>query len=126
VALVALTILLDLATPTVSLMDEPAWVDALLATLVLTYTTVGAFVASRRPRNPIGWIFWGAGLFITVGLFFRAYADYVLFVGDGPLSLAKYLAWLSAQLAGPVVTLSTLLLMLLFPHRSSPIGPASP
>jgi hypothetical protein len=122
VALVALTILLDLATPTVSQMDEPAWADALLATLVLTYTTVGAFVASRRPRNPIGWIFWGAGLFITVGLFFRAYADYVLFVGDGPSTLAEYLSWLSAQLAGPVVTLSTLLLMLLFPTGRVPSG----
>jgi hypothetical protein len=122
VALVALTVLLDVATTTKSQMDESAWVDVLLATLVLTYTTVGAFVASRRPRNPIGWIFWAAGLFITVGLFFRAYADYVLFVGNGPLTVAQYLSWLSAQLAGPVVALATVLLMLLFPTGRVPSG----
>jgi hypothetical protein len=122
VALVALTVLLDLATPTVSQMDEPAWVDVLLAMLVLTYTTVGAFVASRRPKNPIGWIFCGTGLLIEMGLLFRAYRDYVLFVGAGPSTLAEYLAWLSAQLAGPVVALATLLLMLLFPTGRVPSG----
>jgi hypothetical protein len=122
VALVALTVLLDRAPPTVSQMDEPAWADVLLAMVVLTYTTVGAFVASRRPRNPIGWIFCGTGLLIEVGLFFRAYADYVVFAGAGRSALAEYMAWLSAQLAGPVVALATLLLMLLFPTGRVPSG----
>jgi hypothetical protein len=54
VALVALTVPLDLITAIMSEMDEPAWVDVLLAVLVPAYTTVGAFVAVRRPGNPIG------------------------------------------------------------------------
>ena len=93
-----------------------------MAVLVLAYTTVGAFVASRRPGNPIGWIFCGTGLLIEFGLFFRAYADYALFVGAGPVNVAQYLAWLSAQLAGPVVALATVLLMLLFPSGRVPFG----
>jgi hypothetical protein len=83
VALVALTVPLNLTTPIMSEMDEPAWVDVLLAVLVLAYTTVGAFVASRRPGNPIGWIFCGAGSLIKFGLFFRVYAGYALFAGAG-------------------------------------------
>ena len=50
--LVALTMPLDLITPIMSEMDEPAWVDVLLAVLVLAYTTVGAFVARVVPAIP--------------------------------------------------------------------------
>jgi len=106
---------LDLITPITPEMDEPAWVDVLLAVLVLAYTTVGAFVASRRPGNPIGWIFCGSDSLIKFGLYFRAYADYTLFAGAGPVPIAQYLTWLAAQLAGPVVALATLLLTLPFP-----------
>jgi hypothetical protein len=37
------------------------------AVFVLAFATVGALVASRRPRNPIGWILLGAGLAYVVG-----------------------------------------------------------
>jgi hypothetical protein len=64
VALVALTVPLDLITPIMSEMEEPAWVDVLSAVLVPAYTKVGAFVAARRPGNTIGWMFCGAGSLI--------------------------------------------------------------
>jgi len=31
--------------------------------LSLVYPTIGALIVSRLPRNPIGWIFCGVGLF---------------------------------------------------------------
>ena len=121
-SLVALTVPLDPITPIMSEMDGPAWVDVLLAVLVLAYTTVGAFVAARRPGNLIGWIFCGAGSLIKFGLYFRAYADYTLSAGAGPVTVAQYLAWLASQLASPVVALATLLLTLLFPSGRLPSG----
>jgi hypothetical protein len=34
---------------------------------VLAFATVGALVSTRRPRNPIGWLFLGAGLSYVIG-----------------------------------------------------------
>jgi hypothetical protein len=39
----------------------------LLTLLALTFTTVGAVVASRRPENPIGWIFCAGRLLLSFG-----------------------------------------------------------
>ena len=36
-------------------------------TFVLAFATVGALVASRRPRNPLGWILLAAGVSYVVG-----------------------------------------------------------
>ena len=35
--------------------------------LLLAFATVGALVASRRPRNPLGWILLAAGVSYVVG-----------------------------------------------------------
>ena len=116
VALVAITWLLAL----------PAFWEVLFGVLVLTYSTVGAFVASRRPENPIGWIFCGAGLFVVFSLFLRVYTDYDTdfapnFGGD-PVTVAQYLAWLLDSLALVVIGLATVLLLLLFPDGRLPSG----
>ncbi len=121
VVLVALTRLLDLIMPPRSV-EESALLDVLFTMLVLTYATVGAFVASHRPENPIGWTFCGAGLFIAFEFFVYAYANYALFVGASPAPLAEYFAWLSDELALLVVALATVLLLLLFPSGRLPSG----
>ena len=60
-------------------MDETPLLDVLFAVLVLTYPTVGALVASRRPENPIGSIFLVTGLAVNAFQpFALAYADYGL------------------------------------------------
>src|ERR687889_2152987 len=65
-------------TPT----DTPPALTAFLRVLSLAFPTVGALVASRRPENPIGWIFCGTGLLYGVQAFAIGYADYVLPGGE--------------------------------------------
>ena len=38
------------------------WPGILLGYAFFTYVAIGALIASRRPRNPVGWIFIGIGL----------------------------------------------------------------
>jgi hypothetical protein len=112
VALVAITWLLVL----------PAFWEMLFGVLVLTYATVGAFVASRRPENPIGWIFCGAGLFVVFALFFRVYTDNAPIFGGDLVTVAEYFAWLWNELSHLVIALATVLLLLLFPSGRLPSG----
>ena len=64
-ALSLLLLALNRSEPNVHLYDY--WADYTLG--ALTFSTVGAFVASRRPENPIGWIFCALGLYGGVGHF---------------------------------------------------------
>src|SRR5262245_27171210 len=43
--------------------------------LVLAFSTVGALVASRHPRNAVGWIFVAVALATGVGALASSYAD---------------------------------------------------
>src|SRR5919112_4903591 len=45
----------------------------LTGVLSLVYPTIGALIASRLPRNPIGWIFCGVGLLYQLHHFALAY-----------------------------------------------------
>jgi hypothetical protein len=100
---------------------EDASVVANLITL-LPFSVVGAIVASRQPRNAIGWIFCGVG--VTVGLNFFAgdYAEFWLASGFGTTSLGEMAAWLSSWLWFLLIFVPMSLLLLLFPdgRLSSP------
>jgi hypothetical protein len=101
--------------------DTSEWVlPILLVVLLLTFPTVGALVASRRPENSIGWIFCGAGLVLAVGVFATAYADYALSAGRGSLPGEEYAAWLSTWIGAPGALLAAALLFLLFPDGRLP------
>jgi hypothetical protein len=43
----------------------------LVLAMVLTFSVVGAVIASRRPRNSIGWIFCTIGLVLGLGTLAR-------------------------------------------------------
>ncbi len=124
VALLGFTWLLNLLTPPIPAREEgPLLLSMLFALLALTYPTVGALVASRRPENPIGWIFLVTGLAANAFQSFAlAYADYALRVQPSWLSGETYIAWLSDWIAFPFVALATVLLLLLFPSGRLPSG----
>jgi hypothetical protein len=83
----------------------------------LSFSTVGALVAYRRPGNPIGWLLCATGLFEALTAFGGEYGVYALFTGSLPggvfgLWLGSW-TWLAA---GSVV----LFAFLLFPDGRMP------
>jgi hypothetical protein len=116
VALISFALLFYfLASPTPAT-DTPPALTAFLRALSLAFPTVGALVASRRPENPIGWIFCGTGLLYGVQAFASGYADYALHGHTGSLPGGELMAWISGWIGVPVLPLAGALLVLLFPN----------
>jgi hypothetical protein len=118
VGLFALTLVLLLITPPIRNTWSEAWPEALsvlLRVMELTFPTVGALIASQRPKNPIGWILCGTGLFTGVRSFAEAYADFGLVGRPGVLPAAEYMAWLWSWPRVPVAGLASALLLVVFP-----------
>ena len=59
----------------------------------LAYTTIGALIAARHPRNPIGWILAALGLNYAVAFFGSEYAILGLHTAPGSLPAATFFAW---------------------------------
>lgn len=87
-------------------------VSAFAGPLILVTPTVGAIVATRRPRNPIGWILCLVGVALT-GAFF---ASTLYPTGTRSIPQAgRWLAW-TTEILTPAALLSMLtFLLLLFP-----------
>ncbi len=90
--------------------------------IAAAYSLVGAIVASRRPDNPIGWIFVLVGLGWAVELAGDAYAGYALFHGHPDLPAAIGFAWLSSWSWLPLISVPLTALSLLFP-TGRPLSP---
>ena len=76
---------------------------------------VGAIIASRQPRNSIGWLFCGVGLVMGINSLAGGYAEYRLSGGYGPWSLVETAAWFASWSWTILVYLPTSFLLLLFP-----------
>jgi hypothetical protein len=118
VALFTLTIAFVFLSPPINIDDPVRLSDPLIVlfrSMALTFPTVGALVASRRPENPIGWILCGTGFLTTVRSFAEAYADFGLAGRPGLLPGVEYMAWLASWMGVPVVLSAAALLLLVFP-----------
>ena len=89
--------------------DGDEGVDALFSLTFLTYAVVGALVASRRPRNPVGWLFCAVGLYFAGS---EALYSYARDPSDPPGVVA--VAWLHTWTSEPAAVV-VVLLVLLFP-----------
>jgi signal transduction histidine kinase len=83
--------------------------------LFVSFAAVGALVASRQPKNTIGWIFCALGLFLTSSGAGGQYAIYAVMSSPGSLPGGGTAAWLEAFLNGPIIIALFALLLLLFP-----------
>ncbi len=82
----------------------------------LAFSTLGALIASRQHKNPIGWIFCSIGLMFGVVGVADGYVVHALYAVPGSLPGASFLAWFSAWMAGPSSLIPFVLLFLLFPN----------
>ena len=110
-AILALTGALSIANHGIG---EDAWFYPLAITMILGYSTVGAVVAARNPRNPIGWLMLGVGGAFAIGGFCDEFARYVYVTQPGALPAGSVAVWVLNWIYAAMMTCLTLL-GLLFP-----------
>jgi len=88
------------------------WLEAVVRTLV--FSAVGGFLATRRPANPIGWLFIAVGLLNALQLLCGEYAVATLTLGPERLPYGPTAAWLSDRLQA-TSTFLLFFVLLLFP-----------
>ena len=91
-----------------------------LAAWTVSFSVVGALVASHRPENPIGLIFLAAALFYELLIAGEEYAIYALLTNPGSLPLGAELAWLVKWIWAPGLGLLLVFLPLVFPDGHLP------
>ena len=96
-----------------------ASVVANLVTL-LTFSVVGAIIASRHPRNTIGWLFCSVGVTIGLNSFAGDYAEFWLASGFGMSGLGETAAWFSSWAWVLLTYVPTSFVLLLFPDGRLP------
>ena len=118
VALIALGVILFLIA---NRSDSNASSPYLLnnSTAALSFSTVGAILASQRRKNPIGWIFCSSGLLFGITLFADAYVIYASTISPGLLPGASSARWITYWLYIPAVSLISFV-FLLFPDGRLP------
>jgi hypothetical protein len=100
-----------------------AWSGPPVATLlaqIVSFSVVGALIASHRPENPIGWLFLAAALFYGIQIPGEEYAVYALLTNPGSLPLGAELAWLTDWIWAPGFGIILVFLPLLFPDGHPP------
>jgi hypothetical protein len=88
--------------------------SAPLAASLLAFAVVGGLVASRQPRNPVGWLLVAVAVGITVRFVGESYAHYALITAPGSLPGGLEAAWVQWSWFG-VVAILAIFLPLYFP-----------
>jgi hypothetical protein len=83
--------------------------------------TVGALLAGRRPRHPVGWLLLGLALSLVAAGVARGYAGYGLLARSGSLPAADWVAVYEQH--GGIPTVACLGFILLLTPTGSPPGP---
>jgi signal transduction histidine kinase len=84
--------------------------------ITLSFSTIGALIASRHPRNPIGWILCATGFLSALDLLALGYSVYDISVTtSGSLPGARLAKWLDDWVWIVTVAMPLTFLLLLFP-----------
>ena len=94
--------------------SEVALIPLVLST-ALPFATVGALVASRRPHNPVGWLFIAFAAAATLRFTGSQYATYTLLKHPGSLPAGDLIASFAIHLWHPALGFLKFS-FLLFPH----------
>lgn len=93
--------------------EAPGVTEAIYLLSTFASASVGAFLARRRPDNPLGWLFLGVGAVeITAGSAAKGYANYVLFTTPGAGPGGELAAWANAWSMSVSLALITFALLL--------------
>ena len=96
-------------------------VDFLIA--VASAALVGALVAPRQPRNPVGWFILGHALCFSLGEFGRQYAIYGILTKPGALPFARAMIWPTYWIWYPGLTFDGVPHLQYLPSGSMPCLP---
>src|SRR3990172_3923777 len=96
--------------------DPSSFLGNLFKILSLSFATVGALVASRRPENPVGWIFGAGALLLALSDFAEQYAVYALVTRPGALPGGVMMAWIRLWASTLSFSLMFTFTLLLFPN----------
>ena len=96
------------------------WLENTIA--ALSYTPVGALIASRRPANPVGWLMCLLGLAFSIGHFSSQYAIYTLSAQPNSLPAGEAMAWISSWILPPIIGLQVFAFLLFPTGRLPSIG----
>ena len=99
---------------------SPDGFAALGLALVLTFPVMGGLIASKRPDNPIGWIFIAVGLSFATASLAGQWSDYALVQEPGALPFGAFMSWVAVWAWPPGILLVFTFLLLLFPDGSLP------
>jgi hypothetical protein len=119
VVLAAIAVLLALLTPPGHTKTSSNW-GVVLSVSLLVYSIVGAFVASRRPENLVGWMLCAIGFLFVLWGFALDYAGYTLSVEPYSLPGKQIALWVSGWFYFPMVFVGAALMVLLFPNGRLP------
>jgi signal transduction histidine kinase len=100
--------------------EEPTdWFSVAVLVAMIGFASVGALIASRHPRNPIGWLFSAIAFGVVLVGFREGYVVYTLVTSPGSLPGATLVAWLGSWV--PLLAITTIpFVFLLFPDGSPP------
>jgi hypothetical protein len=93
----------------------------LFALIAAPFAVVGALVASRRPRNPIGWLFLAFAVVAAFAASADRYASYALVEHPGSLPGGAWVAWTASGIWHPAFGFFVFS-FLLFPDGRLPSG----
>ena len=95
-------------------------IDGVFAVLFLSFATVGALIAARQPRNPIGWLFLGGGLTAALEEPLLGWSTYALVTEPGSLPGGAAAALVADAVWLPSLASATLFMFVLFPTGRPP------
>jgi signal transduction histidine kinase len=107
-------------SPTANAVPEPLWTTFVFIPAASAFPIVGALIATRQPRNAVGWILLGFGVMGAVQIPAALYADHHYAHHGGSVPGDRIAAWLSDWLGQTVLFAVVLLLPLLFPTGRPP------